>query len=90
MILSVRTINHAAAQEIGFFAKSISKPYGRAMAMPSAWDLIHRDFRFFELYRVEFFDIYRVENIARMKDPDLRNSRIINRGILEIYWKFES
>ena len=29
----------AADPEIGFLTKSISKPYGRAMAMPTAWKL---------------------------------------------------
>ena len=33
---------HAADQEIGFLIKSISKPYGRATAMPTAWGLIVR------------------------------------------------
>ena len=28
--------NHAAEPEIGFLTKSISKPYGRATAMPPA------------------------------------------------------
>ena len=31
--------NHAADPEIGFFTKSISEPYGRAAAMPTAWEL---------------------------------------------------
>ena len=31
---------HAADQEIGFLTKSFSKPYGRATAMPPAWELI--------------------------------------------------
>ena len=31
--------NHAADPEIGFLAKSISKPNGCAMAMPTAWEL---------------------------------------------------
>ena len=34
---------HAADQEIGFLAKSISKPYGFATAMPPAWDLINKE-----------------------------------------------
>ena len=34
--------NHAADPEIGFLKKSISKPYGRAMAMPPAWELSAR------------------------------------------------
>ena len=31
--------NHAADPEIGFLTKSISKPYGRATAIPPAWEL---------------------------------------------------
>ena len=38
------TKNHAADPEIGFLTKSISKPYGRATAMPPAWDLILYDY----------------------------------------------
>ena len=33
------TKNHEADREIGFLTKSISKPYGRATAMPLAWEL---------------------------------------------------
>ena len=33
------TKNHAADQEIGFLAMSISKPYNHATAMPTAWEL---------------------------------------------------
>ena len=32
--------NHAADPEIRFLTKSISKPYGGATAMPTAWDLM--------------------------------------------------
>ena len=39
MNLRIITKNHAADPEIGFLAKSISKPYGRATAMPTAWEL---------------------------------------------------
>ena len=39
MNLRIITKNHAADTEIGFLKKSISKPYGRATAMPPAWDL---------------------------------------------------
>ena len=39
MNLRIITKNHAADPEIGFRTKSISKPYGRATAMPSAWEL---------------------------------------------------
>ena len=34
--LTIITKNHAADPEIGFLTKSISKPYGRATAMPPA------------------------------------------------------
>ena len=34
------TKNHAADKGIGFVRKSISKPYGRATTMPTAWELI--------------------------------------------------
>ena len=30
--------SHAAYPEIGFLKKSISKPNGRATAMPTAWE----------------------------------------------------
>ena len=40
MNLRVITKNHAADPEIGFLTKSISKPNGRATAMPTAWELI--------------------------------------------------
>ena len=39
MNLRIITKNHAADPEKGFLAKSISKPYGRATAMPPAWEL---------------------------------------------------
>ena len=39
MNLRIITKNHAADPEIGFLTKSISKPYGRATAMPPAWEL---------------------------------------------------
>ena len=38
--LSILTKNHTTNPETGFLAKSISKPYGRATAMPSAWESI--------------------------------------------------
>ena len=40
--MNLRTItkNHEADPEIWFITKSISKPYGRATAMPPAWELI--------------------------------------------------
>ena len=31
--------DHEADPEIGFHTKSISKPFGRATAMPTAWEL---------------------------------------------------
>ena len=39
MNLSMITKNHTADPEIGFLTRSISKAYGRAMAMPPAWEL---------------------------------------------------
>ena len=39
MNLRIITKNHAADPETGFLTKSISKPYGRATAMPPAWEL---------------------------------------------------
>ena len=38
--LRLITENRAADPEIGFLIKSISKPYGRATAMPTAWEFI--------------------------------------------------
>ena len=40
MNLRIQTKNHAADPEIGFFTKSICKPYGRIAAMPKARELI--------------------------------------------------
>ena len=34
--------SNEADSEIGFLTKSISKPYGRATAMPPAWELNKR------------------------------------------------
>ena len=42
MNLTIITKNYAADPEIGFLKKSISKPNGRATAMPTAWELIFR------------------------------------------------
>ena len=39
MNLRIITKNHTADPEIGFLTKSISKPYGRAMTMPTVWEL---------------------------------------------------
>ena len=39
MNLRIITKNHAVDPEKGFLTKSISKPYGRATAMPPAWKL---------------------------------------------------
>ena len=41
MNLRIITKNHVADPEIGFLKKSISKPYGRATAMPLAWELTY-------------------------------------------------
>ena len=40
MNLRIITKNHGADLEIGFLTKSILKSYGRAVAMPTAWELI--------------------------------------------------
>ena len=39
MTLRIITKNDAADQEIGFLTKLLSKSYGRATAIPSAWEL---------------------------------------------------
>ena len=39
MNLSIITKNYAADPEIEFLTKSISKPYGNATTMPTAWEL---------------------------------------------------
>ena len=39
MNLRITTKNHTADLEKGFHTKSISKPYGRATAIPTAWKL---------------------------------------------------
>ena len=39
MNLRIITKNHAADSETKALTKSISKPYGRATAMPTAWKL---------------------------------------------------
>ena len=39
MNLRIITKNHEADPEIVFLTKSISKPYGRATALPPAWEL---------------------------------------------------
>ena len=39
MNLTIKTKSHAADPEIGFLTKSVSRPYGRATAMPPAWEL---------------------------------------------------
>ena len=39
MNLRIIMKTNAADPEIGFLTKSISKPYGHATAMPTAWEL---------------------------------------------------
>ena len=39
MNFRITTKNHTADPEIEFLAKSSLKPYGRATAMPPAWEL---------------------------------------------------
>ena len=43
MNFRIVTKNHAADPEIEFLTKSISKPYGRATAKPTAWELSPHD-----------------------------------------------
>ena len=43
------TKNHVADPEIRFLTKSISKPYGRTTAMPTAWELIFQNWLLPEL-----------------------------------------
>ena len=40
MNLRIITKNHEADPEKGFLTKSISTPYGRATALPPAWELL--------------------------------------------------
>ena len=40
MNYGIITKNHAADPEKGFLNKSILRPFGRAAAMPTAWELI--------------------------------------------------
>ena len=54
MNLRMITKNHAADPEIGFLTKSISKPYGRATAMPPASEL--RMLKFFIQKLSHFYD----------------------------------
>ena len=44
MNLRMKTKNHEADQEKGFLIKSIFKPYGRAKAMPQAWELRSKNY----------------------------------------------
>ena len=44
MYFRMITKNNEADPEIGFLTKSISKPYGRATAMPTAWELNYKEF----------------------------------------------
>ena len=39
MNFRIITKNDVADPEIGFLTRSISKPYGRATAMPTVWEL---------------------------------------------------
>ena len=46
MNFNIITKNCAADPGIGFLTKSILKPYGRATAMPIAWELRMKTFTF--------------------------------------------
>ena len=52
MNLRILTKNHAADPEIGSLTKSISEPYGRATAMPSAWELKMKNQQLFPIISV--------------------------------------
>ena len=55
MNLRIITKNHAADPEIGFLTKSISKPSGRATAMPTAWELIKFEIKVnYEQFEIKF------------------------------------
>ena len=57
--LRIITKYHEADSKIGFLTKSISKPYGRATAMPPAWELNYKEFImvFFSFSRFFFLKI---------------------------------
>ena len=61
MNLRIIRKNHAADSEIRFLRKLISKPYGRATAMPTAWELTFiADFvEIFILFFVKTLEYYR-------------------------------
>ena len=61
MNLRITMKNHAADPEIGFLTKSISKPYGRATAMPPAWGLI-----IFNFSSLPTFHRYQVNHLAQL------------------------
>ena len=44
--VNLRINENPADPEKGFLTKSISKPYGRATAMPAAWELSYDGFNF--------------------------------------------
>ena len=56
MNLRIITKNHAADPEIGFITKSISKPYGRALAIPTAWEISKSDVVFKVRSKILNFD----------------------------------
>ena len=58
MNIRIITKNHAADLEKGFLTKSISKPYGRATAMPPAWELMNS-----RKFSIPYFDIERFHSI---------------------------
>ena len=52
MNIRIITKNNAANPEIGFFTKLILKPYDRAAAMPTAWELMTRRFNSFLFIKI--------------------------------------
>ena len=72
MHLRIITKNHAAYPETGFLTKSISKPYGRATAMPPAWELNDRRYPkigdHFFIFKNDFIKIFNKKNYGDSGD----------------------
>ena len=60
--LNIRIItkNHEADPEKGFLKETISKPYGRATAMPPAWELRDKSFKFFSSTSSNFIILFKI------------------------------
>ena len=73
MNLSLVTKNHACDPKIEFVTKSISKPYGRATAMPPAWELILKILTAYICKVIKILSIYK--RIKRHQFQQVGNSR---------------